>query len=101
MIGVRHDAPSCADCLDTGLVADPRSADEDGAPDMLPCARCSRGIEEAEMLRGYDAWKCTPPVNERELEAEREAVELDEGERPPTPAAGKLAWPLQEEDIAW
>lgn len=41
-----HDA-GCSDCADTGQVADPRSADEDGAVDMVPCPRC-------EGLGGYD-----------------------------------------------
>jgi hypothetical protein len=107
MIGPNHDAPACADCLDTGLVANPRSADEDGTADMLPCPRrdCI-AREEAEMLGSYDQWKCKPPVDERELEAERAAVldELDEVERCPLCArrrSREVTWPLEEGDIRW
>jgi hypothetical protein len=108
VIGPHHDAPLCADCLDTGRITDPRSADEDGAPDSLPCPRrdCI-AREEAEMLRGLDQWKCTPFVDERELEAERAAVldELDEDEEPgllPARQLGPVTWPLEEgEDLSW
>jgi hypothetical protein len=109
MIGRPHDAPLCADCLDTGRITDPRSADEDGAPDTLPCPRrdCI-AREEAEMLRGLDHWKCTLPVDERELEAERAAVldELDnDGERCPLCArrrAREVTSPLEEgDDLSW
>jgi hypothetical protein len=41
MIGRHHDAPLCELCSDTEVVVDPRSADEDGNPDLLPCPRCS------------------------------------------------------------
>lgn len=49
MIGTAaHETPSCTACNDTGCVVDPRSADEDGAPDLLPCPRCGADDEEAE-----------------------------------------------------
>jgi hypothetical protein len=41
VIGCRHDAPLCEECGDTEVVVDPRSADEDGIPDLLPCPRCT------------------------------------------------------------
>lgn len=76
MIGIRHDASSCAECNDTGFIDDPLSAVEDGVPDLLPCPRNCGASEEASMLGSYDQWKCTPPVDERELDAERVAVEV-------------------------
>jgi hypothetical protein len=106
MIGRRHDAPLCAECDDVGFVPDPRSADEDGLPDLLPCPR-SCGASEGHMVRGLDQWKCTLPVDERELEAERAAVldELTDGERCPLCArrrAREVTWPLEEgDDIQW
>jgi hypothetical protein len=42
MIGRPHDAPLCELCSDTEVVVDPRSADEDGIADLLPCPRCCR-----------------------------------------------------------
>jgi hypothetical protein len=107
MIGCRHDAPSCTECDDVGFVTDPRSADEDGLPDLLPCPR-SCGASAGHMVRGLDEWKCTlPVVDERELEAERAAVlsELDDDEeREPVQARrlGPVTWPLEEgDDIQW
>ncbi len=100
-----HDAPSCSECFDAGVIADPRSADEDGVPDLLPCPRKGCGArEENEMYRSYDDWKCSPPVDERELEAEWSSVaaELDEIERHLAAARhlGELPWPLEEE-LSW
>ena len=102
MIGLPHDAPLCADCRDTGRVRDPRSADEDGVPDLLPCPRCG-AAEEAEMLRGYDSWKCTEPVDERELQAEREAALGDELDPVRARPGAPLLWTTLEEgdDISW
>jgi hypothetical protein len=49
MIGTAaHEAPNCCACNDTGFVADSRSADEDGAPDLLPCPRCGADKKESE-----------------------------------------------------
>jgi hypothetical protein len=50
MIGVRHDAAFCAECNDTEVVVDPRSADEDGTPDLLPCPRCCRPLRAGSPL---------------------------------------------------
>jgi len=47
MIGCPHDAPLCDECNDTEVVIDPRSADEDGIPDLLPCPRCTRPARSA------------------------------------------------------
>jgi hypothetical protein len=44
----------CSNCNDTGHVADPRSADEDGVADLIPCRRCG----------AYDYWHATPPADD-------------------------------------
>ena len=106
MIGCPHDAPLCAECDDVGFVADPRSADEDGVPDLLPCPR-NCGASEGHMVRGLDQWKCTLPVDERELEAERAAAlaELEDDESCPLCARRRtreVTWPLEEgDDLSW
>jgi hypothetical protein len=105
MIGPAHDAPLCAECDDVGFVPDPRSADEDGLPDLLPCPR-SCGASEGHMVRGLDQWKCTLPVDDRELEAERAAVlsELDDKEcdAQRVQPLGPVTWPLEEgDDLSW
>jgi len=104
MIGCPHDAPLCDECDDVGFVVDPRSADEDGVPDLLPCPR-NCGASEGHMVRGLDQWKCTVPVDDRELEAERAAAldELAEGERdvPRVQPLGPVSGPLEEDDIQW
>jgi hypothetical protein len=47
MNGFNHDM-LCESCCDTGLVVDERSADEDGAYDLLFCTRCQKGEELAD-----------------------------------------------------
>jgi hypothetical protein len=65
------------------------------------------------MVRGLDEWKCTLPVDERELEAERAAAlsELDDDEERDDDEdrdllqarrLGTVTWPQEEgDDIQW
>lgn len=61
MIGCAHDVPLCALCLDVGAVPDPRSADEDGVQDMLPCPSCAPDQAERHEVQRVRRLGAPPP----------------------------------------